>query len=230
MYKRLRRQLSPTAFTLSVIAIVLALAGGAIAASGALTGKQKKEVKKIAKQFAGKPGAEGPRGPEGQQGAKGEPGAKGDPGTPGEPGTPGTDGTDGEDGLCSEANPECVAPSGATFTGTYGVSGAGAVEAERAYFSISFPLRLPGMTADDIRIILPGEPSTTECPGSVPSPEAEPGFLCIYEFSRGNAKGIFNGTGSNQFFDPTSGMILYFEPVTVGQAFEAQGTWAVTAP
>ncbi len=63
MYERFRKKLSPTALTLSVIAVVLALAGGAFAAGGALTGKQKKEVKKIAKTFAGKPGPEGPAGP-----------------------------------------------------------------------------------------------------------------------------------------------------------------------
>jgi hypothetical protein len=73
--------------TLGVVAIVLALTGGAIAASGALTAKQKKEVKSIAKTEAKKiasvPGAPGPAGP---AGAKGEKGDKGDNGASGKDG------------------------------------------------------------------------------------------------------------------------------------------------
>ena len=68
VYARLREQFSPAALTLSVIAIVLALAGGAIAAGGGLSGKQKKEVKKIAKKYAGKPGDPGAAGTNGTNG------------------------------------------------------------------------------------------------------------------------------------------------------------------
>jgi hypothetical protein len=62
---------------ISVIALVFAMLGGAYAASGALTGKQKKEVTKIAKKYAGKPGATGPAGPQGPAGANGKDGANG---------------------------------------------------------------------------------------------------------------------------------------------------------
>ncbi|MCW2987260.1 MAG: hypothetical protein JWM24_198, partial [Solirubrobacterales bacterium] len=52
--RRLREPFGKAGLTVGVIALVMALVGGAYAA-GALTGKQKKEVEKIAKKFAGKP-------------------------------------------------------------------------------------------------------------------------------------------------------------------------------
>jgi hypothetical protein len=90
---------------ISVIALVFAMLGGAYAASNALSGKQKKEVtkiaKKIAKKFAGKPGAagaQGPAGPMGPAGANGKDGANGANGKDGTDGTDGTNGTNGTNG------------------------------------------------------------------------------------------------------------------------------------
>jgi hypothetical protein len=76
---------SPT-WVIAIVALVFAMAGGAYAAGNGLTGKQKKEVEKIAKKYAGKPGAPG---------ANGQPGAQG---LQGIPGTPGTNGKDGKPG------------------------------------------------------------------------------------------------------------------------------------
>ena len=58
---RLKRRLADNSpgLVIAVVAMLIALTGGAFAASGALTGKQKKEVEKIAKKFAGKPGSSG---------------------------------------------------------------------------------------------------------------------------------------------------------------------------
>jgi Collagen triple helix repeat (20 copies) len=232
LYRRYKDRFGTAGVVLGVIAIVLAVGGSALAASG-LTGKQKKEVKKIAKTEAQKfansnPGAPGP---EGKQGPKGEPGAKGDPGTPGTPGDPGTPGEDGEDGVCSEAKPECVAPSGATFTGTYSASGAGATE-ERAYLAISFPLRIPNL-ADapaHIKVVKFGETGINGCPGDISHPDAEVGFVCIYENERHNAQGIINNLPDNNSLDFTSGVIGYYEPVTPGEPLYSYGTWAVKAP
>lgn len=83
-------RLGTAGFALAVIALVIALAGGAYAASGGLTSKQKKEVTKIAKKYAGKDGAPG---------AAGAPGANGSNGKDGAPGAPGADGQDGADGV-----------------------------------------------------------------------------------------------------------------------------------
>lgn len=92
MLKRIHDRLGTAGLIVGVIALVMAMAGGAWAAKGGLTGKQKKEVKSIATTVAkgmvgaGPPGATGPTGP------------KGDPGSAGAAGKDGTDGEDGEDG------------------------------------------------------------------------------------------------------------------------------------
>jgi hypothetical protein len=100
--------------TLGIIAVLLALAGGAFAAGGALTAKQRKEVKAIAKTEAqkvkGKPGPVGPQGPSGPQGPQG---LKGDKGNTGEKGT---DGTVGKSVVVTEIAPgevECAELGGA---------------------------------------------------------------------------------------------------------------------
>jgi hypothetical protein len=75
---------------IGIVALVFAMVGGAFAA-GVLTAKQKKEVEKIAKKFAGKNGATGELGPVGKQGPVGQPGqgTKGDQGIQGIQGVPG---------------------------------------------------------------------------------------------------------------------------------------------
>ncbi|MFL5898533.1 MAG: hypothetical protein ACJ76D_08740 [Solirubrobacterales bacterium] len=85
---------------------VLALTGAAFAA-GKPTSKQKKEVEKIAKKFAGKPGAPGETGPAGANGNVRVQESKGD----------------AEAGICSAAARECTLAKGATLTGPWGTSG-----------------------------------------------------------------------------------------------------------
>jgi hypothetical protein len=91
MLKKLKQRLGAggPGLTVAVIAMVLALTGGAFAAAGKLTGPQKKEVEKIAKKFAGKngkPGAVGPVGPAGKDGSTGANGKDGANGKNGENG------------------------------------------------------------------------------------------------------------------------------------------------
>ncbi|HWW66841.1 MAG TPA: hypothetical protein VNY83_02550 [Solirubrobacterales bacterium] len=86
MFERLHKRLGTAGLILSVAALVLALTGAAFAASGALTAKQKKEVKAIAKGLVGT-GPEGKQGPAGTNGTNGKDGANG---------TPGTNGTNGK--------------------------------------------------------------------------------------------------------------------------------------
>lgn len=95
MYRRFHHRFGTAGVIVAVIALVAALGGTALAASGALTGKQKKEVEKIAKKYAGKPGAPGTAGANGTNGTNGKdgvPGAAGKDGTNGTNGTPGTPG------------------------------------------------------------------------------------------------------------------------------------------
>jgi hypothetical protein len=87
--------------TVAVIALIVALAGGAFAASHATQSKKsskyvtKAQATSIAKKYAGK---EGPPGSTGPQGAAGVNGKDGTNGTDGIDGTDGTDGTDGANG------------------------------------------------------------------------------------------------------------------------------------
>jgi hypothetical protein len=99
--RAIREPFGTAGLAVACIALIAALGGTALAAKGALTGKQKKEVEKIAKKFAGKPGAPGAAGSEGKQGpagAAGKDGTNGSNGTNGKDGTNGTNGTDGVDG------------------------------------------------------------------------------------------------------------------------------------
>jgi hypothetical protein len=92
---RFKRRLSANGpgLIVAVIAMVIALAGGAFAASGGLTPKQKKQVEAIAKKFAGKPGPAGAAGAIGAKGDAGSQGKEGPPGKEGLGGKPGKDGT-----------------------------------------------------------------------------------------------------------------------------------------
>jgi hypothetical protein len=108
---RLKRRLSANGpgVTIAVIALVFALVGGAFAASGKLTGKQKKEVEKIAKKYAGAPGEKGSPGPQGPAGSPGSKGERGEKGERGPQGDPGIEGPPGE-GLVT--NPIAAEPTG----------------------------------------------------------------------------------------------------------------------
>jgi hypothetical protein len=93
--RAIREPLGTAGLVVACVALIAALGGTALAAKGALTGKQKKEVEKIAKKFAGKPGAPGApgaNGTNGSNGAKGDAGAPGSNGTNGAPGAPGAPG------------------------------------------------------------------------------------------------------------------------------------------
>jgi hypothetical protein len=141
MFERIHQKLGTAGFIISIVALVAALGGGAYAASGALTGKQKKEVEKIAKKVGGKPGPAGAQGPAGPAGA---PGAKGDAGTAGTNGTNGTNGTDGAPGAPGLTGFTETLPSGKTETGAFvaGPYGEGVI-ATRAPISFAIPLELP---------------------------------------------------------------------------------------
>lgn len=84
-YRAMHQRFGTAGMIIAVIALVAALGGTALAAKGALTGKQKKEVEKIAKKFQGT----GPAGTNGTNGTNGKDGA---------PGAAGTNGTNGSNG------------------------------------------------------------------------------------------------------------------------------------
>lgn len=111
-FKRLQRALGPGGLIVAIIAVVLALGAGAYAASGGLTGKQKEEVKKIARKFAGRNGANGAAGP---AGPGGQPGAAGAQGATGQPDTSNFYDKAGADSRFAQINPT-TASQGAIYT------------------------------------------------------------------------------------------------------------------
>lgn len=159
--RAIREPFGTAGLIIAMVALVAALGGSALAAKGALTGKQKKEVEKIAKKYSGKRGPRGKNGQNGQNGTNGSPGApgaKGDKGDAGGAGIPGPAGpvgpqgiqgpqglagAAGEAGVCSQTNPICKTPSKATLTGVWAASnGTTAGGNSPTLSTISFPLRV----------------------------------------------------------------------------------------
>lgn len=95
MLNRFRDHLGTAGLFVAIVALIAALAGGAIAANN-LGGKATVSAK-------GKKGPRGPRGPQGPKGATGPAGANGTNGKDGINGTNGTDGAKGADGADGNA-------------------------------------------------------------------------------------------------------------------------------
>jgi len=114
MISRIHQKLGTAGFIISIVALVAALGGGAYAAQGGLTGKQKKEVQKIAKaearKFAGKPGQSGAAGATGPAGAKGDTGDAGATGPTGPTGSAGATGAAGPQGDRGPTGPAGQSP------------------------------------------------------------------------------------------------------------------------
>jgi len=223
LYRRFRDRFGTAGLVLGMIALVLALVTGAYAAGGGLTGKQKKEVKKIAQQYAGKPGANGATGPAGPQGPKGERGAQGDPGPAGDQGPKGDTGDPWTAGG--------TLPKGATETGIFGP--VIVTNGEQKFSVLNFNIPLAAAPA---AVFVPGvsggygKNEAKGCPGVVNGiPQADSGVLCIYN---GEDPGFGAPTGSVENFatEPNkaekTGALLYVScDVTI---CNASGLWAVT--
>jgi hypothetical protein len=218
MISRIHNRLGTAGFIVAVVALVAALGGGAVAASGGLSGQEKKQIEKESKkwskkysaQFAvpgpqGLPGANGAQGPKGDSGGQGPKGDKGDTGEEGPEGPEGSPWTAGG-----------VLPEGETETGTWGVAGEGA-----GLSSISFNIPLSEPPAN-LQLLAEGEGETTECPGTVENPEAAPGELCVY--TKENPGGSVLLSSESLFTSGATMLMVGNSPF----AFAA-GTWAVTA-
>jgi hypothetical protein len=243
---RLRKRLeaSGPGVVIAVIALIFALAGTAFAAAK-LNSTQKKEVKKIAKQFAGQPGANGATGATGAQGpvgAKGADGAKGATGATGPTGPEGPEGLEGVEGAeGAEGSPWTAGgtlPPGSTETGVWAMSGVGRVSAD-----LSFPIPLgENFNSENVHFKKLGGTPDPACPAVKPSGAAaagkapSPGVLCIYYAEPENGSEPFvNGPDA---VNPDSGLnvvsrvggVLYWtlsepEPEVPGRAV---GSFAVT--
>jgi hypothetical protein len=237
---------------ISVIALVFAMFGGAYAATN--TGKATSSAKtkkgprgpKGATGPAGPAGPVGPAGPAGPQGAKGDTGPQGKEGPQGPAGPAGAPGAKGKDG--SPWTVSGTLPSKKTETGAYFVSSEGEPGEEEdvvgvysgyAGTSISFVIPLAEEIPSSNTIYVskdapaPEGCENTEHEGaaSAQNPEADPGFLCLFESFRENL------SDEESFFIKPSATLegasvsgaIFFQLVTAPQA-HAEGAWAVTAP
>jgi hypothetical protein len=213
--RAIREPFGKAGLTVAVLALVMAMVGGAYAASGALTGKQKKEVEKIAKKFAGKPGAPGAAGTNGTNGTNGKDGTNG---TKGDPGAKGEKGDTGPAGPLLE-----TLPSGKSVTGMWSYINAAS---EEEVVTISYPVRLaaPVETAN-IVVLKPEEGETTECPGTLEEPKAAAGTLCLYQEEL--APGL-EAKREDALFYPAS--LSTGVTLRLAGAIAGVGSWAVTAP
>ncbi len=158
MLSRLREHLGGAGLIVAIVALSVALAGGAIAANGgsgdgkATASAKAKKGPRGPKGPKGDPGPAGPAGPAGPQGAKGDTGAAGSNGSNGSDGAAGAKGATGPTGSAGTAGAK-----GATgVTGPTGFSG----------FTATLP---PGQTETGTYSIISedGEPQILELPYAV---------------------------------------------------------------
>ena len=253
MFAKLHDQFGNAGLGLSVVALVLALGGGAYAASHSAT------VSKAGPR--GKTGKAGPQGPAGLAGPTGS------------AGTNGTNGSNGEsvkvtalnDGECAngqagarftvgsqkaeacEGNPAKypeTLPPGKTETGTWSFAyekGAHAFS-DVVGSAVSFPIPLGSEPlpkegiAEGQAQYNPNGQDVGGCAGSFEQPTAPAGALCVYEGPGGHLgkktepTGVQTGGGEEEAAQ--WGFYLHFkklEELPEGP-IQAHGTWAVTAP
>jgi len=200
--------------TIALLALFLALGGTSFAAAALINGSQIKPhtiaknrlTNKAIKQLKGNRGPRGLQGPKGTTGAQGAQGVQGVQGVQGPPGP----------------FPDPLS-SGKTLRGHFGMEGyvASPAQLQEAY-SFGFTL-----ASAPTGVFVPSSgpnPDPTHCSGSVASPAAAPGFLCLYERQRGSGTpNVVNNDkyGFEVYINATGGSATYTYSL---------GTWAVTAP
>jgi hypothetical protein len=253
--QRLHARLGTAGLVVAVIALVFALAGGAIAANNnsataskagprGKTGKTGKTGPQGPKGDAGPAGPQGPKGDAGSQGGvgpagpagvgtAGPTGPTGKTGTTGVTGATGVTGTTGVTGpagpTCNEDG-ECLLPVGATETGVWSFR---AINVAKASISISYPLRIPGgLTYHYVKWSEQGSvpPAVPECPSiEAAEPEALPGNLCVYEGEEGSESQLTNAAVPVKVLgslDFSSGVPLNFALTNPANEARGTGTWA----
>jgi len=217
MISRIHERLGTAGLVVAIVALVAALGGTAFAMAG-LNSKQKKEVKGIAKQFAGKPGPKGATGPQGPAGQQGPIGANGKDGAAGPTGPSGSMGATGPAGPT-----ETALPSGKTEIGVWSFTNH---STGRSWTTISWPLHLEGAGSFEMQWIGVGESSTAQCPGNFENPAATAGSICVYAQEVENTETSFPEFATVPL---RAGLVLEFS--TAGGKTESwgRGSWAVTA-
>lgn len=94
--------------------------------------------------------------------------------------------------------------------------------------SISFGYRLP--SAPSVEVIQKDASSTQNCPGTADSPEAAPGYLCVYEEYSSHLYADSSYPEARNVSRSGAHLVAFGERLTIDTLFDTWGTWAVTAP
>ena len=241
------------AMIVAIVAVIVAASASAVAAVQ-ITGRQIKDgtvqfkdLSKSAREQLRARGGQGPQGPQGAQGAqgaKGDAGAAGDKGDPGIKGDPGTKGDPGADGASLFI--AGTLPSGTTVRGAWGgryITAVAGMQQNSYLLSYSFPLKAPQKLRDsDVQFGAgtagPVGDADPACTGSVASPTAPAGKVCIYvnEGPNGTRSNVtltgfkLSAAGVNTDADAYGFEVRMVDAGTVPGTLRAEGTWAYTAP
>jgi len=181
----------------ATLALVLSMSGGALAAGHYLINSTKQINPKVRKALTGAKGPAGTRGPTGPAGSNGKEGAVGPAG--------------------SFAT---TLSRGQTVRGTYDMAQTAFGAKYLTGGSISFTALMPSTPT---AVVIPeGKTPPASCPGTVEVPQAEPGYLCIYELERENTAGIMLNKTQR------TGQTMFIISEIAGES-DSFGTWAATA-
>jgi hypothetical protein len=110
-------------------------------------------------------------------------------------------------------------PAGKTVRGAYNIGGTAAAAGALANTSISFVYAFAA--APTVKIVLQGAAAPSQCPGNSTFPQAQAGFVCIYEESKTNSVGVTLNAVNR------SGATIFTNSSAAG-GFFTYGTWAAT--
>jgi hypothetical protein len=243
VFSSVRKRLHLTPSTLiATVALVFAMTGGAYAANRYLITSTKQISPKVLKSLKGangKPGATGPAGPAGSTGVNGTTGAKGETGPAGPAGPTGPTGPAGVPGPQGEPGQTgftTTLPAKKTETGTWSLTYGKVQGSNIAYgiaaISFTIPLAIP-LNTSNIKFLQDSEydngggrvsgcPSAGEEIEEGKTPQAEPGYLCVYT-TAGEPVPPYAATVN------LGGVVLVSDGEEKEEGQSAYGVWAVTA-
>jgi hypothetical protein len=216
------RRPSPS-LVISIAALVIACVGTAYAANLITSADIKNgTIKKKDLSASAKKSLRGPKGD------KGDPGEKGDPGDQGPPGPSGLSGG--------------TIPSGTTVTGAWGgryIAALAGNQTNSYLLTYSFPLPAPVRLTDSqvqfgAGTAGPVGDADPACSGSVASPTAPAGMVCIYSQDSARDNSTLTGfklSAAQATTDADAyGFTVRIVNVSTPGTMRAEGTWAYTAP
>ncbi len=113
-------------------------------------------------------------------------------------------------------------PAGTTIRGNYEMDGQASAGGLVAGDAISFGYTLPSNPV--LRVIRSGETPPAECPGTTEFPQANAGYLCVYEIGWSNTS-----SGPRVYLVNRMGANIDLTSAGAGESY-SYGSWAVTAP